>query len=94
MKSAVPTSARSAPLESKTLVSTDSKAEGSVSITSNPDGASIFVDSIGQGQSPKIVKLSPGKHSVQLATGGYKDWTSEVEVRSGSIVNVSASLEK
>lgn len=72
----------------------DSKAEDSVSITSNPDGASIFVDSVGQGLSPKIVKLSPGKHSVQLAMSGYRDWTSDVEVSSGSIVNVSAALEK
>ena len=68
--------------------------DGTASVTSNPDGASLFIDSIGLGQAPIIVKISPGKHSFQLVMAGYKDWTSEVEVRSGSIVNVSASLEK
>src|SRR5712692_5120545 len=33
---------------------------GSVSITSTPDGAEIFVDSIGHGKAPSIVKLTTG----------------------------------
>ena len=68
--------------------------EGTVSITSDPEGASIFVDSVGHGAAPVIVKLPPGKHSFQLVMNGYKDWTSEVEVRAASIVNVSAALKK
>jgi PEGA domain len=84
---------RSVSTESK-ATSPDRQASRSVSITSDPNGASLFVDSIGQGQAPVIVKLPPGKHSFQLVMAGYKDWTSEVEVRSGSITNVSATLQK
>jgi hypothetical protein len=38
--------------------------------------------------------LPPGKHFIQLVREGYKDWTSNVDVRESSIVNVTAKLEK
>jgi hypothetical protein len=59
-----------------------------------PDGAAIFVDSIGCGKTPSILNLSPGKHSVQIVLPGFTDWVSEIEVRSASIVNVTAELRK
>jgi PEGA domain len=67
---------------------------GTVSVTSDPDGAEIFVDSVGHGYAPAILKLPPGKHSIQLVRQGYKDWTSYVDVRENSIVNVTARLEQ
>ncbi|MDP9158749.1 MAG: PEGA domain-containing protein [Acidobacteriota bacterium] len=79
---------------SSSKTDSNGNTDGTASVTSNPDGAVLFIDSIGRGQAPIIVKISPGKHSFQLVMAGYKDWISEVEVRSGSIVNVSASLEK
>jgi PEGA domain len=41
-----------------------------------------------------LLKLKPGKHRVQLVLKDYKDWLSDVEVKTGSIVNVTATLEK
>jgi hypothetical protein len=63
-------------------------------VTSDPDGAEILVDSVGYGHAPAILKLSRGKHSVQLVRQGYKDWTASLEVRENSIVNLAAKLEK
>ena len=68
--------------------------DGTASITSTPDTADIFVDSIGYGHTPALVKLKPGKHTIQLARSGYKDFVSEVIVNTGSIVNVTANFEK
>jgi hypothetical protein len=68
--------------------------DGTASITSAPDAADIFVDSIGHGHTPALVKLKPGKHTIQLARSGYKDFVSEVIVNTGSIVNITANLEK
>ncbi len=67
---------------------------GTVSITSNRDGAEIFIDSVGYGHAPAILKLPHGKHSIQLVRQGYKDWTSDLEVKENSIVNVTAKFEK
>ena len=70
------------------------EADGTASITSTPDGAEIFVDSVGHGHTPSLLKLKPGKHQVQIALQGYKDWLVEVEVKADSIVNVTANHEK
>jgi hypothetical protein len=72
----------------------DMATEGISSITSEPDGADIFIDSVGRGRTPTLVRLKPGKHSVQVVYSGYQDWVSEIEVRAGSIVNVTATLQK
>jgi hypothetical protein len=70
------------------------ESEGIGSITSTPDGAEIFVDSVGHGHASALLKLPPGLHKVQLAMPGYRDWVSEIEVKAGSIVNVTGKLEK
>lgn len=72
----------------------DTRAEGTASITSTPDGAEIFIDSVGHGRTPSLVRLVPGKHSVQLVISGYEDWVSTIETKAGSIINVTANLRK
>jgi hypothetical protein len=69
-------------------------ADGTVSISSDPDGADIFVDSVGQGHAPAVVKLKPGKHHIQLVKNGYKDSASEIDVKAGSTLSVVGKLEK
>jgi hypothetical protein len=76
------------------IPSMTTEEQGTASVTSNPEGAEIFVDSVGLGRAPALLKLSPGKHTIQLVAKGYKDWTGEIEVKGGSIVNVTGSLEK
>jgi PEGA domain len=70
------------------------EGEGTASVTSNPDGAEIFVDSVGRGRAPAFLKLKAGKHKIQLAAEGYKDWVGEIEMKNGSIVNITGTLEK
>jgi hypothetical protein len=72
----------------------NARSEGTVSITSTPEGADIFIDSVGRGSTPALLKLAPGKHSVQLALSGYKDWVSNVEVNAGSDINITGALQK
>jgi hypothetical protein len=69
-----------------------SMPEGTPSITSDPEGAQIFVDSVGRGHTPMILKLPAGKHSIQLALAAHKDWIQDVDLKSGSVVNVTANF--
>lgn len=82
------------PPPQKLMVSSSNPAIGTVSVTSEPDAAEIFVDSVGYGHAPAILKLPSGKHSIQLVRQGYKDWTSNLDIKENSIVNVTAKLEK
>jgi len=69
------------------------ETNGTVSITSSPDGAEIFVDSIGRGHTPALLKVKPGKHTVQLVLSGYEDLVEQIDVNGGSIVNVTGKME-
>jgi hypothetical protein len=41
-----------------------------------------------------VLKLSQGKHTVIVKMSGYKDWSKEMTVQSGSEVQLTANLEK
>jgi hypothetical protein len=74
--------------------SSSTENDGTASVTSTPDGADIFIDSVGHGHTPALLKLKPGKHRVQLVLQGYKDSLIDVEVKADSIVNVTGKLER
>jgi len=83
--------------ESKQAAATPGSATGapaSVAITSNPDGAEIYVDEALVGNAPSTVKLEPGKHTIRVALNGYKPWSREITTQSGSEVRLTATLEK
>jgi hypothetical protein len=68
--------------------------KGSVNVSSNPPGADISVDGEFVGNSPAALKLAPGKHTLTVRMSGYKDWSREITVHSGSEVQLTANLEK
>ena len=74
--------------------SSSTENDGTASVTSSPDGADIFIDSVGHGHTPALLNLKPGKHRVQLVMQGYKDSLIDVEVKADSIVNVTGKLER
>lgn len=70
------------------------EAPGSVAVASSPEGAEIYADDAFVGNAPATLKLKPGKHTIRLASTGYKDWSREITVQSGSDVHLTATLEK
>ena len=70
------------------------QAIGTVNVVSNPDGADVYADGQFVGNSPAILKLSPGKHTVAVKMSGYKDWSREVSTDAGSDARLTATLEK
>jgi hypothetical protein len=66
---------------------------GSLDISSNPSGASIYVDGTYKGVTPKVVSgLSTGTHSVKLTKNGYGDYALSPSVTAGGTTTVSATL--
>ncbi len=71
------------------------KAEsGSVGVTSNPEGAEVYVDDQFYGNSPATLKLKPGKHTIRVKMSGYQDWTKEITTDAGADAKLNAVLEK
>jgi hypothetical protein len=66
---------------------------GSISVTSLPVGASLYVDTIYQGLTNQIVgSLSVGSHTVTLKKSGYKDFTQTATVNNAQTTSLSITL--
>jgi PEGA domain-containing protein len=69
-------------------------ALGTVSVSSNPDGADVYADDEFVGNAPANLKLKAGKHSIKVKASGYKDWSRDLTVHAGSEMRLIATLEK
>jgi len=67
---------------------------GTVSLSTTPDGADVYVDGQFNGNSPATLKLKPGKHTIRVSMTGYSDWTRDISTDAGSSVHLSATLQK
>ncbi len=68
-------------------------AVGTVSISSDPDGAEIFVDDKFHGNTPATLKLSAGSHGILLKFPGHADWRRTLEVLKSSKTSLKAVLD-
>jgi len=73
---------------------TAAEAEAMIALVSNPVGAEVTIDDAFVGNAPAKLKLKAGKHTIKVTMTGYKDWSREMTVMSGSEVNLSANLDK
>ncbi len=74
--------------------STEAPAIGSVLVTAEPSAADISVDGNFVGNAPSTLKLAPGKHTITISESGFKTWSRELSVMSGSELKIVATLEK
>ena len=86
----------STPRPAQAMATSGATAEGvaTVSLSTNPDGADVYVDGQFNGNSPATLKLKPGKHTIRVSMTGYGDWTRELTTDSGSSVHLTATLQK
>lgn len=75
-------------------VSAKTDTIGTVSLTTTPDAAEVYVDEQFYGNSPATLKLKPGKHTIRAKLSGYKDWSREISADAGSEARLAATLEK
>jgi hypothetical protein len=72
---------------------TASSAAGSLVVTSTPAGGQVFVDNQFRGVAPvTIYNVAAGSHIINLKLPGYSDWSTSVDVVSGQVVQVPATL--
>jgi len=64
-------------------------AYGSITVTSSPSGADVYIDNVYKGLTPAVFDLIPnGNHKVLIKLGGYPDFSKYVTVTAGNqIVN-------
>ena len=66
---------------------------GSLSISSDPKGARVFLDNNYKGETPLDIKnINTGQYSIKLVLPGYQEWNSTVIVLPVLTVRISADL--
>jgi hypothetical protein len=65
-----------------------------ITVSSNPDGADIYVDDSFIGNAPATLRLITGKHTIKVTMAGFKDWSREIAALAGAEAHLTASLEK
>ncbi|MCU0630551.1 MAG: PEGA domain-containing protein [Methanoregulaceae archaeon] len=72
---------------------TPNQQVGSISVSSIPKSASVYIDNIFQGMTNVVVgNLYAGPHTVTLKLAGYQTWTNTVAVNSQQTTYISATL--
>ena len=69
-------------------------AVASVQLSSDPSGAEITIDGSYAGNTPSLIKLRPGTHSIRMTMPGYSPWVRSIETAAGESRNFAATLDK
>ncbi len=86
-------SGKSATVNAQLVPVNPPASTGSISISSYPSGADIYVDGYYMADSPVIIPgLSPGSHTVRLQKAGYDEYITTVQVVSGQRTPLSVTL--
>jgi hypothetical protein len=94
-----PTTTAAAAVAAATTASAQSSAAvspgtGTLSVTTNPAGAQVFVDDVMRGLSPaNIPGLSAGPHTLRLEKSSYRNMTVPVSIEAGKTTDYSTGLE-
>ncbi len=77
-----------------TLQPTPASTTGSISVSSSPSGASIFLNGNFKGTTPMTIKdVEAGSYSITLRLTGYQDWSQSISVKAGDITFISRTLD-
>jgi hypothetical protein len=81
----------------ETPLSTATTSSGTlvpIYLTSDPDGAEIYVDNSFAGKAPMTLQLKPGQHAIRMFMGNYQNWVQWVTIQTGAYSQIRATLTK
>jgi hypothetical protein len=79
---------------SHTAVAVAAAGLGAVNVISDPGGAEVEIDGAFYGNTPGLIRLSPGLHTITVRIAGYEPWKRDLNIAPGSNLTVKATLEK
>jgi serine protease Do len=74
------------------LTTQTSLGNGTLTVSSDPDGAEVYLDGKFVGNTPATLKLPIGPHTIQLKSSGHADWERSIEILKDSQLNLKAQL--
>jgi len=80
------------PEADRTERSAESEGFGTVTISSDPQGAEIYLDGSLVGNTPSVFKLAAGRHHIRIKLPGKQIWWRDFEVLKDSDATLNPSL--
>ncbi|WAI02109.1 PEGA domain-containing protein [Methanogenium organophilum] len=66
---------------------------GTLSVSSTPSNANIYLDGSYRGTAPRTIGgLSQGAHTLEVTMPGYQEWTNTINIHSNQVTYVTATL--
>ncbi|WP_319642869.1 PEGA domain-containing protein [Methanovulcanius yangii] len=67
---------------------------GTISVTTTPSNAQVYIDGDYKGTSPRTVGgLSQGAHILEITMPGYEEWSNQFNIHSNQVTYVTATLK-
>ena len=63
-----------------------------MSVSSDPDGVDVYLDGKFVGNTPEVLKIPAGEHTLRLACSKRVDWERTIEILADSQLNLKAQL--
>ena len=77
------------------VATTVASTTGSLSVTTSPSGALVYIDGKMKGVTPTTIPgLSPGSHSIRIIMDGYQDLETTTEITAGTTSEFVTGLSK
>lgn len=84
-----------AAFDKDALTSVDTvAAPATMKVTSEPQGAEVYIDGSLAGSTPSTLNISAGQHKIAMKQAGFQDWQREITVLPGSEITLHATLRK
>lgn len=92
-----PTPAPTPPASQMTPAAPGTRAFGheraSIDFATDPSGADILIDGSFVGTTPSTLRVTAGRHVIELRLNGYRTWAQTMEVEPGSHATLRKTLE-
>ncbi len=67
---------------------------GAVNVISDPGGAEVEIDGAYYGNTPGLIQMTPGLHTITIRATGYAPWKRTLNIASGSNLTVKADMQQ
>ena len=81
------------PSSHTTATPDSANPKASLAISSEPTAADIYVDGEFMGNTPSLIQLPAGSHTIRIEAKGQKTWSRSITLTSGGKINLQATLQ-
>ncbi len=77
-----------------TATNAGNAGSGAVNVISDPGGAEVEIDGAYYGNTPGLIQMTPGLHTITIRATGYAPWKRTLNIAAGSNLTVKADMQE